>query len=271
MPLIANFCQPDVCLTRGDVVGVARAGLTNLAAQATNIPSSEAPLGPPDVNHVQRREEELQLAHQVDLPPENYYTVLEEWRKTKFPNADPFVLEHCAALEPFMDTCIITGFSLGAGKSAKNIFQPEVKFLGDMCGRHGLTSTEEHLDAVKHFGEIETPEAMRRFLGAFGWTRKSFPQEVIIILPALTGQLKKEAVWPMPPAAQQAKLALQALACRAITLTVVDELAAITGDRPLEQVADGCMYGWGGTVYQMSPCLRFLEPKGMYSGLLTSA
>ena len=75
----------------------------------------------------------------------------------------------------------------------------------------------------------------------------------------------------MPPEAQKAKLALQALAMRAILLTVVGEIAAITRDRPLEQIADGCKYGWGGSVYQLSPCRRFLEVKGVYSGLLTPA
>ena len=75
----------------------------------------------------------------------------------------------------------------------------------------------------------------------------------------------------MPAEAQGAKLALQSLALRAVILSVVDEIAAITRDRPLEQIADGCKYGWGGTVYQLSPCRRFLNVIGMYSGLLTVA
>ena len=75
----------------------------------------------------------------------------------------------------------------------------------------------------------------------------------------------------MPPEAQKAKIALQKLAIRAVLLSVVDEVAAIARDRPLEQIADGCKYGWGGTVYQLSPCRRFLNVIGMYSGLLTVA
>ena len=115
--------------------------------------------------------------------------------------------------------------------------------------------------AMKEFGEIENPEAMRRFLGAFNWVRKSFPKECIVVLAPLTAQLRKDAVWPMPEAGQKAKLALQSLAIRAVLLSVVDEIAAVTRDRPLEQIADGCKYGWGGTVYQLSPCRRFLEVK----------
>ena len=72
----------------------------------------------------------------------------------------------------------------------------------------------------------------------------------------------------MPEEAVRAKLALQALACKAIMLYAVDEVDAITRSRPLEQVADGCKAGWGGTVYQMSPCRRFLGVVGMHSGLL---
>ena len=86
--------------------------------------------------------------HAVDLPPETYYVSLEEWRKKMFPNADPHVLDHCAALEPFLDVCIASGFSLGASKSAGKIFQPEITFLGDIVDRNGLKSTEEHLGAV---------------------------------------------------------------------------------------------------------------------------
>ena len=82
---------------------------------------------------------------------------------------------------------------------------------------------------------------MRRFLGASGWVRKSFPKEVIVVLPTLTAQLKKDAVWPMPDQAVKAKLALQALAIRAILLTVVDEIAAeaVRADRGRLQIRVG--------------------------------
>ena len=151
-----------------------------------------------------------------------------------------------------------------------SILAYQAAFLLDR-GRTGLRSTEEHLDAVKHSGEIKNTEGMRRFLGAFGWVRKSFPKEVIVTLPALTAQLKKDAVWPMPPEAAKAKLALQGLACRAVLLAVIDEIAAITRSRPLEQIADGCRHGWGGAVYQLSPDRRDLNMLGTYSGLLTVA
>ena len=42
-----------------------------------------------------------------------------------------------------------------------------------------------------------------------------------------------------------------------------------TGDRPPEQVADLGPYGWGGTVYQMSPGGSQLNLLGMYGGALS--
>ena len=60
----------------------------------------------------------------------------------------------------------------------------------------------------------------------------------------------------MPEAAIKAKLALQTLACMAITLATVDEVDAITRVTPLEQIADGCKAGW---VEQFIRCRRAEE------------
>ena len=43
----------------------------------------------------------------------------------------------------------------------------------------------------------------------------------------------------------RAKRALQLRAARLINRAVVDELGALGGARPSEQVADGCQAGWG--------------------------
>ena len=122
----------------------------------------------------------MQRLHQVDIPPPKYYAALDVWRRKAFPNASPEVHEHFGVLEEFFDVCISSGFSLGASKSLGKLFQPQLEFLGDVVGRHGLQSTEAHLDAVKYYGDITNPEGMRRFLGAFGWVRKSYPKEAIL-------------------------------------------------------------------------------------------
>ena len=75
----------------------------------------------------------------------------------------------------------------------------------------------------------------------------------------------------MPADKVAAQKAIQQLACEAIRLSVIDMVGAISGDRPLEQVADFCPYGWGGTIYQLAPDRRTLNVLGMYGGCLTLA
>ena len=73
--MVANIAQPDVCLVRGDVIGMARGGSTDAseppAPEDFLFRESIAPIQAPDINHVQRREEELQRLHSVDLPPDS--------------------------------------------------------------------------------------------------------------------------------------------------------------------------------------------------------
>ena len=57
----------------------------------------------------------------------------------------------------------------------------------------------------------------------------------------------------MPEQAYRSQRAIQKLAEQAVRLAVIDEVAAITRVRPLEQVADWAGYGSGGAVYQLSP------------------
>ena len=112
MLLISNHSQPDVSLARGDVIGVARlsdhhqyrvAGSQLEETLAADVPCPSAKSGCPDVNHVQRQEEELQRLHQVDIPPPKYYTALDAWRRKAFPNASLEVHEHCEVLEELFD------------------------------------------------------------------------------------------------------------------------------------------------------------------------
>ena len=67
-----------------------------------------------------------------------------------------------------MDTCIVSGFSLGASMSVGRIARHGIEFPGDIVGREGLRNTRLHLDAVLHWGDIGDAEGGRRFLGAFG-------------------------------------------------------------------------------------------------------
>ena len=82
----------------------------------------------------------------------------------------------------------------------------------------------------------------------------------------MTAQLKKGAVFPMPDEALKAQKVIQKLAERVVRLCVLDEVAAITQVRPLEQIADWSGYGWGGACFQLSPDRKVLCVIGMFSG-----
>ena len=76
--------------------------------------------------------------------------------------------------------------------------------------------------------------------------RKHFPLEYLAALPPLTGQLKKTAQRPAPPEMTKVTRAIQKLAEECVKLSVVNEAAATSGVRPLERVADACV--WVGRV-----------------------
>ena len=137
---IGNFSQPEVVLGKGDLV-----------ASAVRVDASAAaPLA-----HVWRDEDEVQIIQEVDMPPAEYYQILSEWRRKKHPKADPFLLDHLDVLEPFLDLCIISGFSLGAAKSCDKIAQHRIQFLGEIVGRDGREATDHHLKTVREFKLVE--------------------------------------------------------------------------------------------------------------------
>ena len=70
---------------------------------------------------------------------------------------------------------------------------------------------------------------------------------------------------------EQKRRQVQKLACEAVRLQSVDMIGVATSDRPLEQVADFCPFGWGGIVYQLSPNQKNLNVLGMYGGSLSLA
>ena len=121
--------------------------------------------------------------------------------------------------------------------------QPRFEWLGEYICRNGREACERHIKAINEWGEIKDANGMRRFLGNFGWARPQFPVEYVALLRALTAQLRREAAWPMPAAAVKSQKALQELATQCVRLAVVDETAAISGERPLEHIADCSGFG----------------------------
>ena len=134
-----------------------------------------------------------------------------------------------------------------------------------------MQACDHHLKAVREWSTIEDVGGMRRFLGNFNWVRQHFPTEYILCLPALTNQVKKNAVWPMPEKALKAMKALQKLAERAMQLYPLDVCAAITGERPINTVADCSGFGWGSSDWQLSADKTKLCVLSQFAGLLSEA
>eukprot|EP00969_Alexandrium_andersonii_P180608 7981609-Alexandrium_andersonii.AAC.1 len=63
----------------------------------------------------------------------------------------------------------------------------------------------------------------------------------------------------MDELAQKGVAVLKDLVARHAKLCAIDELATLSGDRELHQVADCCKYGWGGTVYQLAADMKTLN------------
>ena len=103
------------------------------------------------------------------MPPAEYYELLKQWRRKQHPKADPHLLDHLDVLEPFLDLCIVSGFSLGAEKSRDKIAQHRIQFLGELVGRLGREATDHRLRTVREFKIVEDVPSLRRFLGSFGW------------------------------------------------------------------------------------------------------
>ena len=264
--LLGNIDQLSVEVLPGDIVA---AVIAPAADEASALPAGQVDGGEPSVAHIWQDWDVLRDIAEVDVPPDGCYAALRRERAVAYPAAGEALLEHLDALEALLDVCIASGYSSGASKSRDRLCQPALESLGEVAGRDGLDACEHHLRIIKEWGDISDVSALRRFLGTFNWVRGHFPIEVQAAVAPLTSQLRKGAEFPLGPVQVKAKRAIQELACRAIRLQGVDMIGVATGDRPLEQVADFCPFGWGGTVYQLSPDFKTLNVLGMYGGALS--
>ena len=64
---------------------------------------------------------------ECEVPTEEYNSARANDMRERYPKATPGVLEHLEALEPFLDTSILAGFSYGVGKA--EMIVPKVRFL----------------------------------------------------------------------------------------------------------------------------------------------
>ena len=105
---------------------------------------------------------------------------------------------------------------------------------------------------------FETLKHMQQFLGCCNWLRTYMVPLYSQLIKVLGPYLKEETVYPPEgfgpgiTAADKAIRGLKLLAKYYIEMGNLDEVAAINGTRPLEQIADSSGIAWGGMCIQMT-------------------
>ena len=173
------------------------------------------------------------------------------------------------ALEVLMVVSIVTGFSFGVPKA--QILGTECVMLGERVGRDGRWATDDHIEAVGRMKPVEDVSQLRGLLGLANWVKDHCPAEYVLPLKVLTKWLKKGATFPLDAEGRAAEKALKALVKRNVRLDALDEVSALNGTRALQQVADACKYGWGGSIMQVGAGGTTLYVSAMFSGLMTDA
>ena len=120
-------------------------------------------------------EEPGAVDHMADceVPTEEYYDALKEDMARRHPNASKFILEHLAAVEPFFDVSIVSGFSVGIGKA--QIAVTKGLLLGHVVQRSGVSQDPEKTQAIRDFAVLRDPSHVRQFLGSTNWIRLFMP------------------------------------------------------------------------------------------------
>ena len=191
-----------------------------------------------------------------ETPTDRYYEALRNDLGKRYPSADRFLLDHLVSLEGFLDKSIIFGFSYGVGKA--ELCRTGGKLLGHIIGRSGSSPDPERAQAVRDFAPLKEKLHIQQFLGSANWLRTYLPSEFGHCAKVLSAYQKPGAAFPPEGLGAgnsdgcKAVRAIKKMLESAICLSVFDEASAITGECPLEQVADASGYAVGGTVLQMS-------------------
>jgi hypothetical protein len=193
-----------------------------------------------------------------ELPTDYYYEKSRAKLEETFPAASVHVLDHLEALEAFLDKSM-AGFSFGVEKASVGVI--EGNLLGHNVGRFGLRPDEEKVKAIVSFPALKEKQHIQQFLGCTNFLRWYLPPEYGYVAKMLGEYMKgvlpfpTEGLGPGTTPGDQAVKAIKLMAKRAIELAVLDAAAAISGERPLEQIADCCGFALGGSALQTKPDL----------------
>ena len=85
------------------------------------IAVSEASNTNSQIAHVCVDRNGLERLHHLEAPPDEYYEALLKDMLARHPDVPIGLIEHLVVVEQFLDTCIISGFALGAKKTKGRI------------------------------------------------------------------------------------------------------------------------------------------------------
>jgi hypothetical protein len=208
-------------------------------------------------------------------PTDKYYQRLRADLSERYPAASEHLLDHLEALEAFLDKSIMAGVTFGIDKAKIGVIEGEL--LGHCVGRFGARCSQEKTKAVQDFPALREKLHIQQFLGCTNFLRNYLPPEYAHCA-KLLGEYMKGAV-PFPESGlgegdtsgDKAVRAIKLMTQRAIELAVLDEAGAITGERPLEQIADSSGYAVGGSALQMQADLGSFKVLAVHSKGLTPA
>ena len=198
---------------------------------------------------------------ECEVPTEEYNSARLADLTSRHPNCSPGVLEHLEALEPFLDTSILAGFSFGINKAFMIV--KEGSLLGHKVSREGSEHQSEKTDAIRLFAPLHDATQVRQFVGSTNWVRRyllpCYATAVKILgeymKPGMSDKYPECGLGAGDTEGCKAVKVIKLLCQHAIQLSTMDEASAIDGSRPLEQVADACGIAWGSTNVQMTPDL----------------
>ena len=107
---------------------------------------------------------------EIEVPTEEYNNARAADMAARHPNCSAGLLEHLSALEPFLDTSILAGFSYGVGKAF--IAVTEGSLLGHKVNREGSHHEEEKTEAIMKFPPLLNESMIRQFVGSTNWVRR---------------------------------------------------------------------------------------------------
>ena len=225
-----------------------------MAASCSHVGAVNTAKNP--VSHIVEEKSGIDRMNAIDIPPEEYYDALRADMESRHPKADKFVMDHAMSLEAFLDKAIAAGFSFGIEKAQVLVIRG--KLLGHWVAREGASPDPERVQAIMDFAPLKDVKHIQQFLGCCNWLRIYMLASYAHAAKVLGEYQQEGKEWPgkgigtASSSGCKAFRALKLMAKHHINLAVMDEEAAISGSRRLEQISDCSGYAWGGAIAQMT-------------------